>query len=226
MLVSRAVRPIGSSHALWRALTLLVTVFGVALAGCRGEPASAFVELAEARRLAADLGVQFNRASAASNRAVMADTDEASVAFAHEAEQTKQVVQTDAVTLAPLLRNLGYANEARLLDEFTKRFADYSNLDRTVLDLAVENTNLKAQRLSFGPARVAADAFRDAFDALVRVAAVKDRCHIESAVVRAVLAVREIQVLLAPHIAAADDASMARMEAEMGRLQTVGRLLE
>jgi hypothetical protein len=221
VVISRAVRPIGSSHALWRAFTLVAAVSGLALAGCRGEPTSVFVELAEARRLAADLRVQFNRASDASNRAVMADTDEASVAFAHEAEQTKQVVQTDAVMLAPHLRNLGYANEARLLEEFTKRFADYLNLDRTVLELAVENTNLKAQRLSFGPARVAADAFRDALEALVRVAAAKDRCHIESAVARAVLAVREVQVLQAPHIAEADDAAMARMEAEMGRLQAV-----
>ncbi len=221
MLVSRPVSSIGSSHALWRALTVVATVCGLALAGCRGGPTGVLVELAEARRLAADLRVQFNKASDASNRAVMADTDEASVAFAQEAEQAKQVVQTDAATLAPHLRNLGYANEARLLEEFTKHFADYLNLDRTVLELAVENTNLKAQRLSFGPAQLAADAFRDALAALVPVAGAKDRCHIESAVARAVLAVREVQVLQAPHIAEADDAAMARMEVEMGRLQAV-----
>jgi hypothetical protein len=190
--------------------------------GCRGEPTNALTELAEARRLSADLRVQFSKSSDASNRAVMADTDEASVAFAHEAEQSKQAVQTDVAKLAPHLRSLGYANEDRSLEEFTKRFADYSSLDRTVLDLAVENTNLKAQRLSFGPAQQAANGFRDALEALVvSSAAPKDHCRVESVVAKAILAVRDIQVLQAPHIAEADDAAMSRMEAEMGRLQAV-----
>jgi hypothetical protein len=37
---------------------------------------------------------------------------------------------------------------------------------------------------------------------------------------KAVLAVRDIQVLLAPHIAEADDAAMTRMEAEMADRET------
>jgi hypothetical protein len=45
------------------------------------------------------------------------------------------------------------------------RFAEYRVLDRKILDLAVENTNLKAQRLALGPAQEAADAFRDALKA-------------------------------------------------------------
>ncbi len=48
------------------------------------------------------------------------------------------------------------------MDEFNGQSAQYGSLDRNILALAVENTNLKAQRLSFGPAREAADAFRDA----------------------------------------------------------------
>ena len=41
----------------------------------------------EARQLTADLLVQFTRGADAANRAVMADTDEKSAAFAREAEQ-------------------------------------------------------------------------------------------------------------------------------------------
>ena len=40
----------------------------------------------EARQLAADLRLQFNKAADASNRAVMAETDEASGAAAREAD--------------------------------------------------------------------------------------------------------------------------------------------
>ena len=63
---------------------------------------------------------------------------------------------------------LGYSAEARLLEEFGSRFAEYRALDETILGLAVENTNLKAQRLSFGPAQEAADAFRDALMAITQ----------------------------------------------------------
>ncbi len=195
----------------------LVAGLAFALAGCRGDPGAAFTELAEARRLSADLQVQLTKADDASNRAVMADTDEESLTFAHEAEQTIQTVQSDAAALEPHLRSLALSNEERFLDEFTKHFADYLKLDRVILELAVENTNLKAQRLSFGPAREAADGFRSALESLGSQP--KDRCRLDSLVAKAVLAVRDIQVLLAPHIAEADDAAMTRMEAEMSRLE-------
>jgi hypothetical protein len=53
--------------------------------------------------------------------------------------------------------------------------------------------------------------------------AVKERCHAEELVAKAVLAVREIQVLEAPHIAEPEDAEMTRMEGEMTRLESAAR---
>lgn len=181
---------------------------------------------AEAKRLAADLRWQFNNASDASIRAVMADTDEASIAFAREAEQAKQATRNDATALAPLLRELGYTQEVRLLEQFGQHFAEYQTVDRKILELAVENTNLKAQKLSFGPARQAADTFRAALEALATTASPADRFRIESLVARAVLAMRELQVLHAPHIAESDDAAMERMEKEMSaRLASIDEVL-
>src|SRR5437762_462697 len=52
--------------------------------GCIQSPETALERLLESRRLASDLLVQFTKAADASNRAVMADTDDASKAFAHE----------------------------------------------------------------------------------------------------------------------------------------------
>lgn len=180
----------------------------------------------EAKRLAADLRLQFNNASDASIRAVMADTDEASIAFAREAEQAKQATRNDATALAPLLRELDYTKEVRLLEEFGQHFAEYQTVDRKILELAVENTNLKAQKLSFGPARQAADTFRAALEALASTASPANRCRIESLVARAVLAMRELQVLHAPHIAESDDAIMDRMEKEMSaRLASIDEVL-
>jgi hypothetical protein len=195
----------------------------VVVAGCHGEPSAVFTEVTEARRLAADVRIQFNKASDASNRAVMADTDEASVASAREAEQLKGWVKTDLAVLEPRLRSLGHAPELKALDDFERHLAEYEKVDRDVLQLAVENTNLKAQRLSFGPARESADALRDSLKAAAASSATNERCRIEALVAKAVTAVRELQVLQAPHIAESDDAIMTRLEKEMAALEATAR---
>ena len=59
------------------------------------------------------------------------------------------------------MTSLRFTDESGLLDEFRGRFAGYRALDRDILQLAAEGSNLKAQRLSFGTAGEAADAFRD-----------------------------------------------------------------
>jgi hypothetical protein len=198
---------------------LLAALLSVALApACRGEPSAVITQLLEARRLAADLRVQFNKASDASDRAVLADTDEASVAFAREADHLTEWLKKDVVELEPRLRDLGNATEVDALVAFGRHFADYEKVDREILLLAIENTNHKAQRLSFGPARDEADAFRDSLQAAAATVASqvpKVRCGVDALVAKAVMAVREIQILQAPHIAAADDAVMSRLEKEM-----------
>jgi hypothetical protein len=191
------------------------------LAAC-GDVNAALERLSEARRLAADLAVQFAKASNATDRAVMADTDTASIAAAQEAAAAKQALHRDAGTLGPLLAGLGYADETRLLDTFEKQLAAYEALDRQVLDLAVENTNLKAQRLSFGAAQQAADAFGQAVDG-VKPVSERDLWRVKASAASAVAAVREIQVLQAPHIAALEDAAMAGIEARMKTEETAAR---
>jgi hypothetical protein len=194
-----------------------------AAAGC-GEDVNVVLErLSEARQITADLLVQFTKGSDAANRAVMADTDEASVAFAKEAEQATASIKKDIDRLNPILSTLGYSEETALLKEFSDRFAEYQTLDRRILDLAVENTNLKAQRLAFGPAQEAANAFRDALKAVRASAPDKDSGHVEALVARSVTTVREIQVLQAPHIANADEAVMTRMETEMATSEMEAR---
>jgi hypothetical protein len=191
-----------------------------AATGCDAD--SALERLPQARHVSAELFVQFTKAADAANRAVMADTDEASVAFAREAEQATQAVQASIDALQPLLQGLNYSDEARLLEEFVARFAEYRELDRRILDLAVENSNLKAQRLSFGPAQEAADSFRDALEQVVPGDA-KEAWRVKALVATAVMTVREMQVLQAPHIADADDAAMTRMEKQMATSEAAAR---
>ena len=91
------------------------------------------------------------------------------------------------------------------------------------MELAVENSNLKAQKLSFGPARETADAFRNALDTFSRASPPKNSCRIVPLVYAAVVAIREIQVVEAPHIAESDDVVMTKMEKEMDGLEALAR---
>jgi hypothetical protein len=204
---------LGSSRT--RTIVTIALIGAAGVAGCRTTPLNTSLQrLLDAGKLAADLEIQFTKTGDAANRAVMADTDETSVAFAREAEQATQAVEKDSAALRPLLTALEYSNELRLLDEFDQRFAEYRKLDRSVLDLAVENTNLKAQRLSFGPAQEAADAVQNSLDALMP-ATQADMWRVKALAATAVAAVREIQALQAPHVAESDDAAMTRIEKRM-----------
>jgi hypothetical protein len=201
----------------------LVAVAAMAVLSCGREDVNATLQkVSQARELAADLTVQFTMASDAANRAVMADTDDASVEFAKESRAAAAAVDTDVERLRATLKTIGYTDEDRLLTDFATNFAEYRRLDDNVLGLAVENTNLKAQRLAFGPAQDAANTFRDALKG-VTAANAADAWHVEALSATAIMTVREIQVLQGPHIADADEAVMTRMEQQMSTSQTAAR---
>jgi hypothetical protein len=201
----------------------LLVVSLAALAACRGAPEAAFTRLVEARRLAWDVHVQFVKAAGASDRAVLADTDAQSVQLANAARGYVRAADASLEILGADLEALGYADESRMLADFRTHFADYRKVDEEVLALAVENTNLKAQRLAFGPVREAADTFKEQLGIAAPTSAGRDRARVDAAVAEAVLAVREIQVLQAPHIAEADAAAMTRLEDEMSRREQRAR---
>jgi hypothetical protein len=188
--------------------------------GCRTE--SPFVRLARARELSSNIAVQFLTAADASNKALMAESDQAVADFVRASETAKESVKTDVESLQPVLRELRFAAESDLLGVFASGFEEYRKLDAQILALVGENTNRRAQRLSFGPAQTEADAFRSAAEALVARGA-GDEWRVRALAATAVAAVREIQALEAPHIAETTDAAMTAMEGRMATAETAAR---
>ncbi len=206
-----------------RSFTLAaLTVVAMAIGGC-GDVNRALEEVYEARHLAADLLVQFTKAADASNLAVMADTDAASTAFAKDAATRTATVQKDAEALKAILEKLSFAEESRLLADFQARFEEYRKFDRTVLDLAVENTNLKAQQLSYGASRHAADALTSALEGIEPSGDSKEGWHVKALASAAVARTREIEALQAAHIGAPDDPTMTDLEKHMSGAETSAR---
>ena len=191
--------------------------------GCGPGPRLVLTQQVEARRLVSSLRVQFAKAADASNRAVIAVTDEASSAAAREAEQATKAVDRDVEALQRILEELTYRDEIRYLDAFKTCWVGYRALDADILPLAVENTNIKAQRLSFGPARDAANAFRQSLEVAGRPITAQNTDRVEALVAKATAAVLEVQVIEARHIAESDEAAMSRMEGEMAASQAAAR---
>lgn len=196
-----------------------VVACAVLASACRGRSEPAFVRLAEARRLVTQMRVDLSKASDASDRAVLADTDEQSVDFAGQARAALDAV---GVALAPLADRVSGSDAGRLA-QFRQELDRYRKLDGEILALAVENTNLKAQRLSFGPVRQAASDLAVTLDRAAKVTPPARRCRVQELVARAELAVAAIQVLQAPHIAEPSDAEMTRLEHEMAAQQPNAR---
>jgi hypothetical protein len=200
-----------------------MAVVAVAAAGCGSGSKLVLTRQVEARRLASTMHVQFSKAAAASNRAVMEVSDEASAAAAREAEQATAAVAGDIETLQPMLEALAYRDEIRQLDAFKACFGGYRALDADILPLAVENTNVKAQRLAFGPARDAANAFRQALDAAERSTAGHNGCCVEALIAKGTAAVLDVQAIQPRHIAESDDAAMSQMERDMTASEAAAR---
>ena len=205
-----------------RQMCLAAAIAAIAV-GCTAGSKAVLNQQAEAHRLASHLRVEFTRAADASNLAVMADTDEASSAAAREAQQATQSVERDVDALKKVLDDLGDRQEAGLLDKFTARFDEYRKLDETILPLAVENTNIKAQRLAFGPGQQAVDEFQRAIDAAARPG-IANNARVAALAAQAVAALLEVQVLQARHIAESSEAEMSRMETSMKAAASQGAL--
>jgi hypothetical protein len=204
----------------FRVVTLVPVVAAIVVVACGPLP---LTQLVEARRLAADLHVQFTKAADAANRAVMADEDEDAAAAVREAREATGAVEKALMELQPLIASLGYPEERQYLDTFRERFTEHRKLDEEILPLAEENSNLKAQRLSFGIAQEAAEAFRSSIDAAARASTSAGSCCADALATRAGAALLEIQVLQAPHIAEAEDAAMTRMEQRMAGLEATAQ---
>ncbi len=170
------------------------------------------VELVEQMRLG------LASASEAEKSAVMATTDRDSQTFADQARAQVVAVERGRRELQGLLQTGGTKTELDLLAQFSRAFAEFQRIDKELLDLAVQNTNLKAYALAFGPA---AQTLNEMDAALSHIVARNvnstspDARQVMQFADDARIGALRIQTLLAPHIAEESDQKMDELEAQM-----------
>jgi Four helix bundle sensory module for signal transduction len=154
----------------------------------------------------------------AEKSSVMADTDEASKAFAEQSMQASQNVEKARIAFKPLIEK--NSAEAQRFDDFSACWNSLGKMDKKILSLAVQNTNVKAMRLSFGTAAVAIRNMEGAMNKLMDRAATAhpDEAGTVRLASKALMDALEIYALEAPHIAETTDAGMDGIEANMKQL--------
>jgi hypothetical protein len=166
----------------------------------------------------------------AEKSSVMADTDEASKAFAEQAIRASETVEEARLEFRRLMEARSTPQEMKIFGEFTSCWNSFREVDREILPLAVQNTNLKALRLSFVPAADAVNRMAAALNRLMDDnASSAEAAGITRLSDQALTGALKLYSLQGPHIAAAADAKMDEIEARMKSLDeqvtdTLGRL--
>jgi len=200
--------------ALAGAVVLLVLVLFV----FRFQPQSVSAQVAAKAELQDAVGeMRVHLASAVEDEksAVLATTDSDSQSFADKARA--ETAQVDGLQTA-LKGRLQTDRERDLLAQFATEFSEFKRVDRDLLDLAVQNTNLKAYALAFGPSAQALDDMDGALTRLVSKTVDSPSPTSRQIMVLAAgadVGVFRIATLLAPHIAEQSDVKMNELEARM-----------
>jgi hypothetical protein len=182
-------------------------------------PQSAFERSVKQLQIIQAMSRDLLASAEAEKSAVMAETDEASQTFAEQSIQASHNVEKARRELEHLLG--GNRQDTHLFHEFSRCWDKLQEIDREVLSLAVQNTNLKAFRLSFVPAAEAMRSMEEALNHLMDVVASSpDAGKITRLAAKAVIGALNIYTLQAPHIAESTVPRMDEIEAVMQRLDT------
>ena len=149
--------------------------------------------------------------------AVMAITDEESQVFAKQSRESADAVERDYHELKGLIDAAKIDKEMKLLKEFSDNWNNLRVIDRELLSLAVENTNIKAANLSYTAAAQAITNFEKLLFELMDIPISDgERAQMAKLAYQAATAAFMIYSLEAPHINEAQDKKMDELENLMG----------
>ncbi len=149
----------------------------------------------------------------AEKNAVLAITDEASEGFATQARQAANGVENSRKEIESIIDQEKLPRETEMINEFNSCWSQYRKLDESILDLATQNTNLKAQKISAMQGAQEMERFEESLNRLIHRNTNVNQCN--KAVMlsyEALTAGLNVFALHKPHIEEADDQKMDKIE--------------
>jgi hypothetical protein len=170
----------------------------------------------EKKKILSQMRIDLLKSVEMEKNAVMAHTDRESIDFANQSRAASATVDHDLSILRSLVDTISSQDERKLMDEFSTCWTEFGQLDQVILELAVENTNLKAATLSREKGAETIRKFEQALEHLVQVSAsTQNESRIAEPVSRALIAGLKLYNLHSAHIAEATDEKMDQIEAQM-----------
>ena len=172
-----------------------------------------FVKDVKKIRLVSEMRVNLNASVEAEKSAVLAETDEASRAYADRAQLLSSAVEDASLELGVLIESEKTGREVDLYREFSTCWERFRQIDQELLPLSVLNTNLKAYALSYDSAQTALKQLEISLDALMNSDDSKDTaCRIIRLAQRSLISALKIHALQSPHIAESRPEKMDEIE--------------
>ncbi len=167
-------------------------------------------------QIVSSLRIHLLEAIEAEKNAVLAITDEASKKYADEARTTSNKAEDARRNLATIIQQAGTSKERETFAEFNSCWTEFGKLDEEILELATQNSNLKAQKLSSTRFQSEVAVFEKSLRSLIQ----KDMRHNRPTLIslhsyEALTAVLHLFALHKTHIEESDDKEMDRIELKM-----------
>jgi len=166
--------------------------------------------------LLATIRIHLLEAIEAEKNAVLATTDEASKEFAARARQAAGDVENSRKETESIIYRDKDPRETDLINEFNACWLQFNDLEGRILELATQNTNLKAQKISATQCAREMELFEASLNRLIQKNTNDGQCNeIVGYSYNALTAALKIFVLHKPHIEEADDQGMDKIERSM-----------
>jgi hypothetical protein len=196
----------------WTLVVLLLAV--LAAIGMIHKPASSpLYNNLRKGELLSTMRIHLLEAIEAEKNAVLALSDEESKAYAEHARQASAGVENNRQEMDAIIRQENGPGEQAIMREFNACWLQFRKLDETILTLACQNTNLKAQHLSTTQGADEMKKFEEYLNGLMQPRVQANRCdQVVTLANEALVAGLKILTRHKPHIEAASDTEMDTIE--------------
>ena len=196
---------------------LFIILFALTLYGLiNGKSSSPLETRVRKVELLATMRIHMLEAIEAEKSAVLAITDEASEEFAARARQAAGGVENSRKEIESIIHQDKDPRELDLINEFNACWLEFNDLEGRILELATQNTNLKAQNISATQCAPEVELFETSLNRLIQRNMNDGRCN--EVVVhsyKALTATLNLFALHKPHIEEADNQRMDNIERSM-----------
>jgi hypothetical protein len=200
----------------WFISLLLVFALMFVVVKRRGGQGGTYETIVRENELVSTMRLNLLKAAEAEKSADLAVTDKESQRFADQARVASGNVDKARKQLSPLIAQDDSVRERTRIGEFDRCWTEFRSLDRRILDLAVQNTNLHATNLALTRgAEVVGDLEQNLTGLIDPGAAEGKDVRIVRLAYQAIVAGLKIHDLYAPHIQAETGEQMDGIEKEI-----------